>query len=163
MPTKILVNTGSVVTWSSSGATKVLTATSVANGAGRLGDRHDWGSGVVDRWYEWQVRFKVASAPTVGNVLRFYLATGRDGTYSAGNLGTTDAAVSAEDLLRNTAFVDAIEIDEASSAKVFVKRGLLFLRARYVSPILWNATGVALSATGTDIEVAMWPSSDEVQ
>lgn len=163
MPNKILVNTGTVVTWKASGGSKVLTATSLASGAGRLGQQHDWGSGVVGRLYEWQARVRVATTPTVGNVIRIYLATARDGTYVAGGLGTADAAVSAEDLLRNTDFLGAVEIDEASTTKDFVKRGLLYLRARYVSPVVWNASGVALSGTAADIEFAMWPSDDEIQ
>lgn len=163
MANKILVNTGTVATWAASGGTHVLTATSLANGAGRLGDQRDMGSGVVSRWYEWQFRWRAGAAPTVGNVVRVYLATGRDGTYVSGALGTTDAAVSAEDLLRNCDFLGAVEVDEASTSKDFVRRGLLYLRSRYVSPVIWNASGVAFSATAAHMEFALWPSDDELQ
>lgn len=163
MPNKILVNTGAPVTWSPSGGTYLLSCTSLANGAGRIGAQHDLGAGVTDRLCEWEFRFRSATTPSIGEVVRVYIATGRGGTYTAGSLGTADAAVSSEDLLRNTDPLGAVEVDAASTTKDFVRRGLLYVRARYLSPIIWNASGVAFSATAGHMEFTIWPSSDEVQ
>lgn len=163
MPNKIQVAAGTALIWAPSGGTYALAMTSLANGAGYYGDRADLGAGVTERLWEWQFRYRTAAVPAIGEVVRVYLATGRDGTYQAGALGTTTAALSSEDLLRNVDPLGAVEVDQASTTKDFVRRGILYLRARYLVPAIWNACGQAFSGTAAELEFRLTPVSDEIQ
>lgn len=163
MANKILTAFGNLVNWQDSGASLTMTLASLANNAGRIGAQKDWGAGSVEGKYKIRVRFRANSTPTIGNVVRVYLVTAQDANFRAGGFGTADAAIAAEARLANATFVGAVEIDEASTTKDFVAEFQVLLNARFVSPAIWNSSGVALHATASNNEIAMWPVADEVQ
>ncbi|HEV8362561.1 MAG TPA: hypothetical protein VGQ52_03505 [Gemmatimonadaceae bacterium] len=163
MANKILTAFGNLTNWQDSGASLTMTLASLANNTGRIGAQKDFGAGSIEGKYKVRVRFRANAAPTVGNVVRVYLVTAQDANFRAGGFGTTDASITAEARLANTTFVGAVEIDEASTTKDFVAEFQVWLNSRFVSPAIWNASGVALHATASNNEVAIWPVADEVQ
>jgi hypothetical protein len=162
MANKIYVAQETAASFKSSGGTVVFTPTSLANGAGRISAQWDRGSGSRPAAFLARARFKAATTPTVGNLVQVHLALG-DGTYVDGDLGTVDAAVSSIDKVRNLRWVMNVQSDEASTAKVFTAERQLWLPNRYVSVVWWNALGVALSGTATDMEFTLTPVPDEAQ
>lgn len=162
MPSKVYIAPETAITFKSTGGTVTFTPTSVANGAGRISDQHDRGSGSKPGRYRWRARTKFASALTVGNLMQIYLATS-DGTYVDGNLGTSDAGLSAVDKLRNLRPVGNVEADSTSSGEVQIASGIVWIYERYVSVVWWNAALIALSATAGDHEFTLEPIPDEAQ
>lgn len=162
MVTKVYVHEESAITWRNSGGTAVLTLTSVASGAGRQGALRDLGTAARARVYEWRAFVKFATTPVVGEVVKIYLKTS-DGTNPDNDDGDTDAAVSAEDKLRNLHYIGSIVVDEASATPTFVGSKTVEINARYVAPVFWNATADALSATAADHGFNLKPVPDEIQ
>ena len=108
MPTKIYARREGEIVWASSGGDQLFTPTSLANGAGWQGARHDlYGAlGAAADRYEWRVGFKLTGTPTVGDLIRVYLKTWDEGGGRGDNDdGTGDIAVSAEDKLRNLKYI----------------------------------------------------------
>lgn len=145
------------------GSDLAITLASLSTGAGRIGAQWDRGTGAQPGRYRWQFRCRTNSAPTVGNTLRIYLAVGDDGTYISNGLGTADAAISSEALCSNCQYVDSIEVSENVTTRDFTKRGFIWIYDRYVSPIIFNAFGVSLSSTGTNMEFRLTPYPDQIQ
>jgi hypothetical protein len=162
MPTKIYVAPETPVTFKASGGTVVFTPQNVASAAGRISTQWDRGTGSKPGWYEWRAKTKAGSALTVGTQLEIYLATS-DGTIVDGNLGTSDAALAAGDKRRNLQPVGSIVSDSTSSGEVQHGSGQVFIVARYVSVVWWNATGVTLTNTAGDHEFILTPIPDELQ
>lgn len=165
MANQILAVPGTPITFEDSGGDIALTLASLANGAGRISAQWDRGAGAKPIEYRWQMRYRANAAPTVAatNVVRVYLECSDDGTFVAGGLGTADAAVSAEVLLTLGEFLGAVEITEASTTRDFVRQGNIWIRSRYVSVAVWNATGVALHATAANNEFRLTPVPSEIQ
>jgi hypothetical protein len=161
----IYTNPGTALVFKDSGGDAVITLASLASGGGRLSAQYDRGAGAKPALYRWQLRWRANSAPTVAatNVVRLYLVPGDDGSYVAGGLGTADAAVTPEAFLANTEFLGAAEVTEASTSRDFVRQGYVWVRSRYVSVAVWNASGVALHATASNNEVRLTPVPDEIQ
>lgn len=163
MPSKIYAAPETAVTFATSGGTVTMTLTSLGNGAGRLSAQHDRGSGSKPSWYRWQARFRCNVSPSIGTAIYIYLVTGDDGSYVDGDFGTADAAVSALTDLSNARILGVVVCDAASTTKDFVASGLCWLRSRYVSVAVWNASGQALNGTAADHEVRLTPVPDESQ
>lgn len=158
MPNAIFQRTGTPVTFRATGGTVVLTANTLANGAGRISARHDLGVTPRPARYLWRLLVSGATAPAVGAAVRLYAATS-DGTNADGAFGTVDAAVAAEDLFLNTTPVGAAVCDEALATKSHIASGIIELADRHVSLGVWNALGVALDVC----EITLTPLYDEVQ
>jgi hypothetical protein len=152
------------IVWKSSGGDQAITLTSLGNGAGRQGANHDlYGAlGAVSSLYEWRLAFKLTGTPTVGDVVRVYLATWDEGEGRGDNDdGTGDIAVSAEDKLRNLHHIGSVIVDEAAVVET-VGSGLAVITSRYVSPVIWNEA-IAFSSTAADHEFSLTPVPDEIQ
>jgi hypothetical protein len=153
------------ITWLASGGTNVLTLTSVAAGAGRQGALHDFGTAARAADFAWRAWVKFASTPVVGDVVEIYWKTS-DGTSPDNDDGTGDAAVSAEDKLRNLNFLGVITVDEANASPVFAASGYLpweWVAHRYGAPVFWNRTADALSATAGDHGFSITPVPPQIQ
>ena len=163
MPNLVYNQPETTLTWRASGGTNVLTLTSLASGAGRQGALDDFGATTArSRLYEWRFFCKFATTPVVGEVIRIYLKTG-DGTHRDNDDGTGDAAVSAEDKLKNLALIGVLVVDEASTTPEFSASGVVEVSAREVAPVIWNATADALSSTAGDHGFDLLPVPDEIQ
>lgn len=137
------------ITWLSSTGTNVITLTSVAATAGRQGALHDFGTDAHARDYAWRAWIKFATAPVVGETIDVYWKTS-DGTSPDNDDGTGDAAVSAEDKLKNLTYIGSIVVDEASTTPVFAASGDMEIMHRHGAPVFWNASADALSSTALD-------------
>lgn len=162
MPNLIYVNEETPITWLASGGTALFTPTSLASGAGRQGALHDLGVAARAREYAWRAWVKFVTTPVVGEVIDIYIKTS-DGTNPDNDDGTGDAAVSAEDKLKNLKWIGQIVVDEASTTPTFRASGTVYVDHRYVAPVFWNATADALSATAADHGFQLTPIPMEVQ
>lgn len=163
MANEILTKQGTTIIWTSSGGTLAITLTSLANNAGRIGAVHDRGATHSRKMRFWvQVDF-VTTAPTDGMTVDLYLITSDDNTNWDGGTAPTDAALASADTLRNYVFVGSVILDNLltpNQSQSFE----IELGARYIAPVIFNnATGQALTATGTDQIIRMTPLIDEVQ
>lgn len=164
MPNKVYYAPETVKVFVGSGGDAVITLASLANAAGRISAQLDRGTGSLAAELRWQAKFKVAVAPAIGAGIRVYLITGQDSTTVLdGGFGTADAAVTPEDMLRNATLIGTVVCDEASNTKSFVRSGLIWVKARYLSIAVWNDSGQALSATSADCEIRLTPEPDEIQ
>lgn len=149
------VTRGTVIEFTSS-STETLTLTSLASDAGRQSAEHDRGDGDLDMLYEWRAWCKFATAPVVGETVDIYLKTS-DGTHDDNDDGATDAALSAEDKLKNLQYMGSIIVDEASATPEFSASGTVSITARYIQVVVENSTADALSSTAADHGVSLTP------
>lgn len=172
MATSNLLDTvGSTIKWLSTGGSGVITFSSIANAAGRLGDRVDLGailaSGPAARatYYRWYVTTQCqASGLALGNTLDLYFAGWNDDTTPAnpdGNVGASDAGFSNVAALPNLHPAGSVFVDSTSGATVFASSGYIWLPYRYVSPVLWNNSGALSSATASVTQI--WLTPDNLQ
>ena len=163
MANLVYQNEETAITWLSSTGTNVITLTSLgASGNGRQGALDDFGTGARALEYVWRAWVIFATAPVVGEVIRIYLKTS-DGSHPDNDDGTGDAAVSAEDKLKNLTFIGNIIVDEASATPEHVASGVIAIPERHCAPVFWNATADALSATALDHGFSLTPVPMEVQ
>ena len=135
-----------------SGGDAVWTPANVANGAGRLLARLDLGdiSSSTSRatWYRWYAENQCQATPTVGNLIRYYLSLWNDDTTpddSDGDVGASDAAFATENDLKNITHIGNVIVDAATADVVFAASGMVYLPVRYVSLVVWNASGASLT------------------
>lgn len=150
---------GTPVVWTSAGGDEALTLTSLADGAGRMGDEHDFGA-TFPIWVRIELEVDFNVAPTAGNVVNVYWASSDDGTdYDAECTGSDAAFATLADCQR-LRFVGSLvvsnNIDEQRASWTFA------LPARYGVPVVWNASGQVLTATGTDQILTVTPLVGDV-
>lgn len=148
--------------WNDTSTPRTFTLNNLATLTGRQGDLHDLGTTARSPWVAWRAWFQSATTPVIGEVVRVYVKTS-DGTIPDNNDGTTDAAVSAEDKLRNLTPIGSIKVDEAATGVKFVKSGVIWLPHRHVAPVFWNATADNLVATNDLSGFKLTPIPREIQ
>lgn len=169
MANKVYAHEETVLSWKSSGGTAVLTLTSLANNALRVGAQVDRGAGAAAMKYRWRLRTKLGATTTgvtVGNALSVHLATAdtSDATKVDGNVGQSDATATSIDKRRNLQWIGADEVDKTAAAgDEYIASGVCLVEARYISPAIGNEVGNALSSTATDHEFTLTPFPDELQ
>lgn len=149
------VTRGTSITFSTTGDA-TLTLTSLASDAGRQSAEYDRGASDLDMLYEWRAFVKFSTAPVVGETVDIYLKTS-DGTHDDNDDGASDAALSAEDKLKNLHFMGSIVVDEASATPEFSASGTVSIMARYIQIVVENSTADALSSTAADHGVILTP------
>lgn len=162
MPSQILIESGTVVTYKTSGGTAVLTLTSLAAAAGRASASADLGATRAGR-YRVRVKTKYASAPTAGGPLRVYLSTSADNTTFDGGaaMPAGDGAMSDTDVLAQLEFVGSMPVDNVTTAQEWSRE--IECGARYVRVVVLNGASTALSGTAGDHEVSLEPLITEAQ
>lgn len=162
MANEILIKSGTATVWTSSGGDKAMTLSSLANNAGRIGASLDRGATRSRRMlFEMQLDF--ATSPTNGTTVDLYLITSSDNSLWDGGTAPSDAALTSADTLRNYVYVGSLVCDNLTTPN---QRQTFEIEcsARYIAPVVYNnATGQALTSTGTDQIVKMTPIIDEVQ
>lgn len=153
------------VTFLDSGGTVVLTWASLGNGAGRISAQWDRGAGSKPALHTIQAFVKAAAALAVGAQFEVYLIQSAVSADVPGNLGTADAAVSAADKRRNLgAPVLIINADSTSNGERQVSNSnIVEIYGRYVSIVVWNALGQALTATASDHGATIVPYPADIQ
>lgn len=155
---------GTPIVWTSSGGNKGLTFTSVAAGAARQGAKSD---SLVDATYGMPMRLeilvesKVAVAVTSVSLIELYVgrsSSATAGTDNPGNLSGTDASLSdPSQWTRQLDRVGALMITPAGTTNVQKQWMSYVPKLPYLSPVLYNQTNQAASATGTDTKVTVYP------
>ena len=164
MPSKLYVAPETAITWRASAGSAVLTLTSLAAGNGRQGAFHGLDVAASrSGWYSWRFFCVFATAPVVAELIKIYLKTS-DGTNPDNDDGVSDAAVSAEDKLRNLDLIGIMEVDEASATPTFVASGSgLWIPQADVAPVIWNGTADDLSSTASEHGFDLVPDPPENQ
>ena len=159
MANEILQKQGTTITWTSAGGDEVLTLTSLATATGRQGDEHDFGATHAAR-ARLQMELDFNVAPTAGLTVDVYWSSSADGTDYDGECTGADAAFALADLGRLHyvgSLVASNDTDPQIASWVF------WLPARYGLPVVYNASGQALTNVGTAQIVTVTPLVDEVQ
>lgn len=142
------------IEWLASGGDYTLTA-DVASGAGRQGAAGDFSSFPRAGRHRFMLVIDADTTPVVGELVRLFWKEGNsDGAADVytNDDGAGDAAVSAEDKLKNLQHLGTLEIDEAAAAVNMVIVGEVFVRSQKGMPVIWNGT-----ADDIDVFFYMWP------
>lgn len=163
MPNYPTLVAGTTQTWASTGGTYLITLTSLANAAAREGAKGDFFDATYGAPELLEVRFEtaVAVAATDGNTVELWMGesdSATAGTNNPGNLTGTDAGVTNGDQLRRQLYlVGAMSLSNARGTNVQKQRFVYFPTQRYVVPMVFNASGQALSATAGNHLIAVTP------
>ena len=158
MANKVLMQEETPIVWAASGGDYALTLSSVSAGAVRVGQQGDLGAVPRSRWYKWRyVNDSFGSAPTVGQTVDVYWASG-NGTYTDGNVGTSDAAGSTV-ALPNLLRLGSATVQTTSTTDDVIISGIVELADQYGALVIDNNTSVTI--TGGRFELT--PIPDEIQ
>jgi len=155
-------NEGTIITWQDSSGTLVITSQNLAAGAGRQGAVHDFGVGARSPRFAWRWGQEFETPPVVDEFLRIYAKTS-DGTDPDNDDGTGDAAVSAENKLKNLTQIGKLIVDEAAADVQMAASGFILLPHRYFQPVIWNATADNLQNTANINVFSLTPVPFEIQ
>ena len=160
MANEVLQKQDTDVVWTSAGGDEVLTLTSLADGAGRMGDEHDFGAVFAPR-VRLSLEVDFNAAPTAGLSMDVFWSSSHDGTDYDGECTGGDAAYNSEEDALRLMFVGSLaasnDTDPQRASWVFD------LPARYGLPVVFNQAGQVLTNVGTDQIVTVTPLLDEVQ
>lgn len=166
MANLVLINPQTAKTFKGSGGDVTFTPKNVANGAGRMSARGDlWGTTKGSRCYRLYAELKPGATPTIGNTIDIYVVRWNDDSTPGqpdGQAGSTDAAISSTDSLRNLLYVGSLQIQAASSSVVSAS-WVVEISTRYASVAVWNASGAALTNVDADHLIKLTPIPDEIQ
>lgn len=154
------------IVFAPSGGDVVFTPQNLANGAGRISAQWDRGSGAQPGLHRAFTSLKAGAALAVGAQLTVYLVQsyGSGSNQVTGNFGTSDAAVSSIDKLRNLgAPAGVVNADSTSNGEQQVTTFTCFLYARYIQVLWWNALGQTLTNTAGDQQFILTPIPPEIQ
>ena len=161
MANEILQKPSTQVNWGSAGGeTHTLTIANLANGAGRVGVKHDCGATHAQRW-RWYAKLDFNVAPTAGNTVDFYMAFSHDNTNFDGDHGGADAALGSTTQLPNMQYIGShVCLNNTDNQW---SGGIFFMDSRYVAPCIYNASGQLLTNAAADQEFIIEPIIDEIQ
>ena len=162
MVNKVYQHDETAVTWQDTSGTEAMTLNNLATVSGRQGALHDFGTAARAAKFAWRAFCQFATTPAVGERVDIYLKTS-DGTKPDNDDGTGDAAVSAEDKLKNLSQIGSIIVDEGATGVVMVDSGVVSIGARYAAPVFWNASADNLVATNNLNGFILTPIPPEVQ
>ena len=147
------------------GADVALSAEGVANAAGRVSTQKDWGAAPRPFMYRWSCEVQFQATPTQYATLDIYIAEAPDGdsTQVSGDVGTTDAALSDVDMLRNLKFVGSVVSENATASEKCVASGIFSSYSRYFSAVIYNDSGATIDATDTNFRLDIQPVSVQGQ
>jgi len=165
MANEIKVKQGANIVWKASGGNKAITLASLADNAGRCGEKADLGAVFAAR-YAVAANINLDAAPTAGNMIEIYWAASHDNSTFPGGATGSDAAYKAgeedewkKQLLLVGCLVVTADADAVVQTQVFV----FSPPARYGCPVIINKTGQAFEGDNDDHQITLTPLVDEVQ
>lgn len=144
----------------------LMTLRAIANGAGRVSTQLDLGADPRTILYLWEAQFKCQAAVVVGSGVQINFATAHSSASAIDDgLSATDAALSAVGQIQMSPYAgDVKSAGTASGAGPFKAGGKITLYSRYVSAVLWNASGqTTTDANNTDNWIKLIPVYPEIQ
>jgi hypothetical protein len=160
MANEILQKQGTSLTWKTSGGTYTYTLTSLANAASRKGPVHDFGATFPVR-ARWQLKTDFNAAPTAGALMYIYWVSSMDGSVFDAQLTSGDAAGPALAQAAHLTMIGSFVCENTTTSQI--QSGTFEIPARYGFPVIYNASGQALSGTAGDHEFKITPLIDELQ
>lgn len=162
MPNKVYRAVETAITFKDSGGDYAITLNNLSNAAGRVSARADRGSGSKAKLHEVRAIIQVNATVAVGVAVEIYLFQS-DGTYADGTIGTADAAFTT-DKRKNALHIGSVIADQtAATVDMVASFQDVPISSRYFSIGVWNASGVALKASGNACAIIVTPMPDEVQ
>lgn len=139
-----------------------ITLSALAAGAGRISARYDRGAAAKTTRYRWRATIQLASAGTVTESFDWFFSTS-DGSEPDGNEGTTDAALSSGNKLRNLRYIGSTLTDTTSTNTNITSSGEVEVKERYISLVAWNGTTDALRTDTSVHHFTLTPVAPEIQ
>lgn len=165
MSNELYIKTGTEVVFGSEvGDDVAWSSESVSNGAGRQSALYDQGADGTARpeWWRYRIFTQAVATPTVGGINQCYLKTS-DGAHPDNDDGTSDAAVSAADKLKNLTPLNSPIVDEAAADVEFAKRGRCRIPERHFGIADWNGMGSATTADAAETKAIFTQIYDQSQ
>lgn len=135
--------------------------------AGRQSAQYDRGVGATAAWFECVAFVQFATTPVLKETIDVYLkyaGTSASATaHPANDDGTTEGAVSAVNKVDNLHYIGSIIVDEAVADVEMVMRKMVFVPARALQVVFWNASADALTNDVDENGFFMTPIPDEIQ
>lgn len=168
MANKVYINPETAVVFGSEvGDDVAWTTESVADGAGRQSAIHDLGAAPRTDRYLLEFWSQLQATPTVGSSIELYIKEwgSESGTedHPTNDDGSSDAAVSAEDKLRNLRLVGTMVVDEAAANVEMGFKTVVEIGVREFQLVLWNATGASITSDAAETKARVTPLPFEIQ
>lgn len=128
----------SPITFKDSGGDVVLTLQNLGFGAGRISARYDRGAGAQPALYRWRAVIQWENNPAASDYAEIVLSTS-NGTLADGNVGTTDAALTAAQK-SNCEVIGVVKAEAAAGSTNRISSGTFELYDRYFSIGVWNGS-----------------------
>jgi hypothetical protein len=160
---KVYVTPGTPVVFKDTDGTYTITLNNLANGVGRISKQWDRGAGSQPDLYRVRCSFAFEATHTivVGERINVFLATS-DGTNVDGTVGTSDAALTANQAL-NLRQIGVVVVDVVSKdAKITATFDCLICE-RYVSVGVLNNTSDHMQADNDANTITLTPYPSDIQ
>jgi len=163
MANKLYGAVETAVTFTDTTGDYAITLNNLSYAAGRVSARADKGTGSQSTLFKVFAQFQFDTAPVEGETVDIYIAES-DGTNEAGNVGSSDAAVSDADILKNLTYVGSVTAESASADTDFQAWFTTRIYLRYYSIVVWNSSAADnLQATNNINKIIVVPVPPEVQ
>lgn len=141
------------------GADVAISVEGVANAAGRVSAQYDLGAAPRPALFSWSCEVQFQATPTQGLGLELYIAGAPDGdaTQIDGDIGSTDAALGDVDMRRNLKFIGYVVSENAAASEKCVASGRFEHTERYLSLVVYNASGATVNATDSNFRFDLQP------
>jgi hypothetical protein len=164
--TDIVLKLGTNKVFQSSGGDAAITLTSLASNAARQSVKLDLGATFSAR-YACFMDIELTTAPTAGERVELWLAwswTATAGSDNPGGVSGTDAAYKAaeEDEWKKQLDFAGSLIATADGSTVIQRQlaGIVDAKARYLSVVVVNKSGVAFHSTAANLRIVLVPLTD---
>ncbi len=141
------------------GADVAFSVEGLANVAGRVSVQIDLGATPRPYMFTWSCEVQFQATPTQGAGLEIYVAGAPDGdaTQIDGDIGSSDAALGDADMRRNLRRIGFVISENPAASEKCVKSGMFEHYDRYLSIVVYNASGAAVAATDSDFRFDLQP------
>jgi hypothetical protein len=161
MANKVYSAFETAITFQDSSGSAVITLNNLAANTGRVSAQYDRGAGSLAGRFLLRAKFEKGVAGVVGQIIRVCVFTS-DGTNIDGNVGASDAALTANQAL-NSFFEMPVVVNTTSTNTAITQSCLVDIPARYVSVGVINSTTGLLRASANVSVISLTPIPDEIQ